>query len=71
MYSCDLSDRGNLIKYLLKLVQKYLHIFLGNWLQMIVKINVNWAVVVAQLVEWSLSIQEVRSLNPVIGKNLY
>ena len=30
-----------------------------------------WAVVVAQLVEWSLPIPEVRSLNPVIGKNLY
>ena len=27
--------------------------------------------VVAQLVEWSLPIPEVRSLNPIIGKNLY
>ena len=30
-----------------------------------------WAVVVAQLVERMLPIPEVRSLNPVIGKNLY
>ena len=29
------------------------------------------AVVVAQLVEWSLPIPEVRSSNPVIGKNLF
>ena len=29
------------------------------------------AVVVAQLVELSLPIPEVRGLNPVIGKNLY
>ena len=29
------------------------------------------AVVVAQLVEWSLLIPEVRGSNPVIGKNLY
>ena len=29
-----------------------------------------WAVVVAQLVERSLSIPEVRGSNPVIGKNL-
>ena len=28
-------------------------------------------VVVAQLVEWSLPIPEVRGSNPVIGKNLY
>ena len=32
------------------------------------KINVIRAVVVAQLVEWSLPIPEVRGLNPVIGK---
>ena len=31
----------------------------------------NWAVVVAQLVERSLPIPEVRGLNPVIGKNLF
>ena len=30
-----------------------------------------WTVVVAQLVEWLLPIPEVRSLNPVIGKNLF
>ena len=30
-----------------------------------------WAVVVAQLVEQSLLIPEVRGSNPVIGKNLY
>jgi len=30
-----------------------------------------WAVVVAHLVERSLPIPEVRSLNPVIGKNLF
>ena len=30
-----------------------------------------WAVVVAQLVERSLPIPEVRGSNPVIGKNLY
>ena len=30
-----------------------------------------WAVVVAQLVEWSIPIPEVRSSNPVIGKKLY
>ena len=29
------------------------------------------AVVVAQLVEWSLPIPEVRGSNPVISKNLY
>ena len=33
--------------------------------------NVFKAVVVAQLVERSLPILEVRSLNPVIGKNLF
>ena len=31
----------------------------------------HWAVIVAQLVELSLSIPEVRGSNPVIGKNLY
>ena len=31
----------------------------------------SWAVVVAQLVERSLPIPEVRGSNPVIGKNLY
>ena len=31
----------------------------------------DWTVVVAQLVEQSLLIPEVCSLNPVIGKNLY
>ena len=31
----------------------------------------DWAVVVAQLVEWSLPIPEVRGSNPVIGKNLF
>ena len=30
-----------------------------------------WAVVVAQLVEQSLPIPEVRGSNPVIGKNLF
>ena len=36
------------------------------------KTNMNeWAVVVAQLVERSLQIPEVRGSNPVIGKNLY
>ena len=30
-----------------------------------------FAVVVAQLVEWSLPIPEVRSLNPVISKKLF
>ena len=30
-----------------------------------------WAVVVAQLVEWLLPIPEVCSSNPVIGKLLY
>ena len=30
-----------------------------------------WAVVVAQLVEWSLPTPEVRGSNPVIGKNLF
>ena len=30
----------------------------------------NWAVVVAQLVEWSIPIPEVRGSNPVIGKKL-
>ena len=29
-----------------------------------------WAVVVAQLVEWSIPIPEVRGSNPVIGKKL-
>ena len=35
------------------------------------KENNQGAVVVAQLVEWSLLIPEVRGLNSVIGKNLY
>ena len=35
------------------------------------KNNHYWAVVVAQLVERLLLIPEVRSLNPVIAKNLY
>ena len=30
-----------------------------------------WAVVVAQLVEWLITIPEVRGSNPVIGKKLY
>ena len=34
-------------------------------------VNSDWAVVVAQLVEHSLPITEVRSSNPVIGKNLF
>ena len=33
--------------------------------------DISWAVVVAQLVERSLSVREVRCSNPVIGKNLY
>ena len=33
-----------------------------------ITISHKWAVVVAQLVEWSLLIPEVRSSNPVIGK---
>ena len=33
--------------------------------------TVEWAVVVPQLVEWSLPIPEVRGLNPVIGKKLF
>ena len=35
------------------------------------KFCVYWAVVVAQLVERSLPIPEVRGSNPVIGKNLF
>ena len=34
-------------------------------------IKISWEVVVAQLVERSLPISEVRGSNPVIGKNLY
>ena len=33
--------------------------------------NINWAVVVAQLVEQFLPVPEVRGSNPVIGKNLF
>ena len=33
--------------------------------------NIKGAVVVAQLVEWSLLIPEVRGSNPVIGKKCY
>ena len=36
-----------------------------------VKTTIMWEVVVAQLVERSLSIPEVRGSNPVIGKNLF
>ena len=35
------------------------------------KIANSGAAVVAQLVEWSLPIPEVRGSNPVIGKNVY
>ena len=35
------------------------------------KIQISWAVVVAQLVERLLPIPEVRGSNPVIGKNLF
>ena len=33
--------------------------------------NLNWAVVLAQLVEQLLPIPEILGSNPVIGKNLY
>ena len=36
-----------------------------------INILVQWEVVVAQLVEQSLPIPEVRGSNPVIGKNLF
>ena len=36
-----------------------------------VTLLIYWAVVVAQLVEWSLPIPEVRGSNPVLGKNLF
>ena len=36
-----------------------------------VGLTYDWAVVVAQLVERSLPIPEVRGLNPVISKNLF
>ena len=36
-----------------------------------INILVQWEVVVAQLVEQSLLIQEVRGSNPVISKNLF
>ena len=42
-------------------------IFSKYWL---LRVLANWAVVVAQLVEWLLPIPEVRGSNPVIGKNL-
>ena len=35
------------------------------------KLTIEWAVVVAQLVERSLLIPEVRGSNPVIGKKLF
>ena len=35
------------------------------------KVRFIWAVIFAKLVEWSLPIPEVRSLNPVISKLLY
>ena len=38
---------------------------------LVLKFAFSWAVVVAQLVEQSLPIPEVRGLNPVIGKNLF
>ena len=44
--------------------------FVTDDLNMSTKIH-QWAVGVAQLVERSLPIPEVRSLNPVIGKKLY
>ena len=42
-----------------------------QWHKMLTKAGSNWAVVVAQLVEQSLPIPEVRGSNPVIGKNLF
>ena len=39
--------------------------------QMLTKFPLRWAVVVAQLVERSLPIPQVRGSNPVIGKNSY
>ena len=42
-----------------------------QWHKMLTKAGSNWAVVVAQLVEQSLPITEVRGSNPVIGINLF
>ena len=36
----------------------------------LIKFSIGWAVVVAQLVEWSLPTPEVRCSKPVIGKLL-
>ena len=43
---------------------------LNDLLNINIKISLNWEVVVAQLVERSLPIPEVRGSNPVIGKKL-
>ena len=40
-------------------------------LECLIKKYQAWAVVVAQLVERSLPIPEIRGTNPVIGKSLY
>ena len=43
-----------------------------SWVVLVAKVedSPEWAVVVAQLVEWSLPTPEVRSSNPIIGKIL-
>ena len=43
----------------------------SSTLNMALRYKFLWAVIVAQLVEQSLPIPEVRGLNPVIGKNLF
>ena len=49
----------------LRQILKVFRLWLGKCNKIIIR-----AVVVAQLVEWSLPIPEVRGLNPVIGKKI-
>ena len=54
-----------------RLYFRYLLLHMANREALKFKELINWAVVVAQLVEWSLPIPEVRGSNPVIGKSLF
>ena len=50
---------------------KYLRYFLPKFTERHLRMLVKWEVVVAQLVERSISIPEVRGSTPVIGKILF
>ena len=70
----DLSTHNTRVP---SLAPSHLHIFCYNWVPRTIvtkclpTVMPSWAVFVAQLVERSLPIPDVRSQNPVIGKKLF